>query len=475
MSRTSPVPMNVLVLHCHDLGRFLGTYGHHTVRSPHLDRFATESVLFENAYATAPQCSPARASLFTGQYPQRNGVMGLTHQPFDWDLTDPSSHLATKLRGHGYRTELIGVHHESRALDDAEIATRLGFDVVQSYGAGGARSDASAPVVTQRTLDALRSYGRTGEPFYLQVGFFEPHRNPDPDDDDSGVMGFLGGYIEPDASLGVEVPPYMRDDAGARQEIAELQGAVHYLDRHVGDVLTALEEVGLAERTIVVFTTDHGLALPRAKCTLYGPGLAVALMIRVPNRSAWRGVRASGPVSHLDVRPTLIELLGLLPDGDADGVSLVSQIEDGWEDDGRRIFGQLTYHDYYSPRRSIRMATHSLIVNFDNAPTPMDSSQSWFRRSAVRDLKGGGIRTSPLVELYDLQSDPHEEHNLAASLDLRDTMNRLLCELLQWMRQVDDPLLTMTPRSPHHAQALQLLEAAEAPAAPAATAQPSTL
>lgn len=270
---TMTTARNILLLHCHDLGRFLGAYKVPTVVSPHLDALAAQSTLFEAAFATAPHCSPARASLFTGTYPQTNGVLGLTHDPFGWDLTDPATHLAGLLGAAGYTTELIGVHHESRVLPDDVVAERLGFDRVRS---GGDRD-----VVVERTVEALDRAAAVDAPFYLQVGFHEPHRTPSRNDR-PGVMGFLGDTVTADDSLGITVPPYLRDDEGAREEIAELQGAVRHMDEGVGSILSHLDALGLSDDTIVVFTTDHGLALPRAKCTLYDPGLEVALMMRVP-------------------------------------------------------------------------------------------------------------------------------------------------------------------------------------------------
>lgn len=454
------IRQNLLILHCHDLGRFLGAYGVQTVSTPNLDALAARSAVFDDAFATSPQCSPARASLFIGTYPQRNGVLGLTHSPFDWDLADPSSHLATRLKREGFRTHLIGVQHESRVLDEDVVAQRLGFDHVESTGAGGSRSERSGIVVGDRAIDALSRYAGDSRPFYLQVGFFEPHRAPDPRDE-PGVMGFLGGYIEPDSSRGHGVPGYLRDDDGARAEIAELQGAVRYLDEHVGRVLDAVERLGLADETIVVFTTDHGLALPRAKCTLYDPGLEVALIVHAPGRHAWSGVRVGGLVSHLDVRPTVLGLLGLRPDDDPDGTSLVPVVESA-ATAHPQVFGQLTYHDYYSPRRSVRSDKYKLIVNFDNAPNPMDATQSWLRRSSVRDLTKGGMRTSPLVELYDLEVDPGEELDIAASPRNARIRDELAAAMLGWMRDVDDPLLSQGPRSPHHAAAVQFLTTAGA-------------
>jgi N-sulfoglucosamine sulfohydrolase len=450
-------PRNVLLLHCHDLGRFLGTYGVTTVSTPHLDRFADGAVVFEQAFATSPTCSPSRASLFTGAYPQRTGVLGLTHEPFGWDLHDPSTHVAHRLRRHGYRTELVGVHHESLVLPDEQVAARLGFDQVRS---GGARD-----TVVERALEAIESAAHDGRPFYLQAGFHEPHRTPT-DRDRPGVMGFLGDGFGPDLRRGHTVPPYLHDDAGAREEIAELQGAVGHMDAGVGAILARLDDLGLTESTVVVFTTDHGLALPGAKCTLYDAGLGVALMARVPGRPDWVGRRVADAVSHVDVLPTLLDVLGLPPVAEAPGTSLVPLVEHGVP--ARRFtFGQQSHHVYYDPKRSVRSATHKLVVNFGNAPRAMDPTQSWVHRSRPADLRVPTIATSRVIELYDLARDPHELDDLAPGLAegadpaLGATFAELGRALLDWMEETDDPLLTSDPGSARHRLALDTLRTAE--------------
>ncbi|GAA1823760.1 sulfatase family protein [Agromyces salentinus] len=443
---------NVLIIHCHDLGRFLGTYGVETVSTPNLDALAAESTVFEQAFSTAPHCSPARASLFTGTYPQQNGVLGLTHEPFGWDLHDPSTHVAHRLRTVGYRTELVGVHHESRTLPDHEVAARLGFDRVRT---GGDRD-----IVAERAVDALEAAAAAGTPFYLQVGFTEPHRSPS-ERDPVGVMGFLGDHVEPDRSRGITVPPFLRDDEGARTEIAELQGAVRAMDEGVGRVLRRLTALGLDDSTVVVFTTDHGLALPRAKCTLYDAGTGVALLVRVPGREGWAARRIDELVSHVDVLPTLFELLGLPDQASVAGNSLVPVVETGAHARAH-AFGQLSYHTYYDPKRSVRSRTHKLIVNFSNAPRAMDPTQSWVHRSLPADLTGPTIGTSAVVELYDLRTDPEETANVVDDAAQRAAFSALAAALLGWMRDTRDPLLDPTPEPSRHRLAIATLEEAAA-------------
>src|SRR5947209_3447483 len=104
---------NILLLTCHDLGRFLGCYGVTTVGSPNLDRLAAEGVRLTRAFSTSCGCSPSRGALATGRYPHANGVMGLTHPPFGWDLHPDERHIAQILREAGYDTHLFGFQHVS--------------------------------------------------------------------------------------------------------------------------------------------------------------------------------------------------------------------------------------------------------------------------------------------------------------------------------------------------------------------------
>lgn len=441
---------SILLLHCHDLGRHLGALGARTVRTPNLDRLAAEGVVCEQMFASAPQCSPSRASLFTGRWPHANGVMGLTHRGFAWDLNPDEVHLAARLAEVGHRCELVGVQHETRPVDAETVAARLGHHRAQPGG--------TAEVVADRTVEALHRLA--GEPFFLQVGFYEPHRTPGRRDA-PGVMGFLGDHVEPDASLGIEVPRYLVDDAPAREEVAELQGAIHHLDTQVGRVLDTLDALGIAESTVVVFTTDHGLALPRAKCSLYDPGLEIACLLRWP-AAGWTGGRRLGHLlTNLDVLPTLVEALQLPPRGrPVQGRSFLALLEGRPERyrPAEAVFGELTYHDYYDPRRTVRTERHRLVVNFSAAPEFMDPSQGWRRRcTPVPGAPHPHTTYHPDVELYDVEQDPFQLRDLAEDPVHAAPRDHLLDLLADWMRRTEDPLLAGAVTSPSHRRSLTLL------------------
>lgn len=443
---------NILLLHCHDLGRFLSCYGIDTVTTPNLDALAADGVRFDDAFCTAPQCSPSRAALFTGRYPHSTGVMGLTHK--GWDLHADERHVAALLGAAGYHTSLVGIHHESRRRPDTEIAAQLGFDEVDTLG--GTHYDRRAELVADRIVAALAERARhRDQSFYLQAGLLEPHRLQDPEPD-RDAMGFTGGYIEPDTSRGITIPGYLTDDAGTATEIAELQGAVAYADTAIGRILTALDDFELTDDTIVVFTTDHGLALPAAKGTLRDPGLETALIVRAPSLG-WTGGRVvDGLVSNVDIVPTLLDAVRVPIPANVHGRSIAATIAGReWEPRGR-VFGELTFHDFYDPQRCVRTDRHKLIVHFDRClPHTSAATQSWRPRSTPVSQRLAAV--PPMVELYDLTDDPLELTNIAADPGQEPIVEELRRHLLHWMATTFDPLLDGAVTAPSQEGALRFV------------------
>src|SRR3712207_4225358 len=149
--------------------------------------------------------------------------MGLTHGAFAWDLHPDELHIAQILAAHGYATTIVGLHHEARSVE------RCGFQEIVPQGHG--------EEMTAAALAKMAEYAATNQPFYVQVGYHEPHRAPSHGPDADVTMGFLSDYLQPDDELGVTIPGWLQDSPSARDEMAELQGAIHYLDRSVGGLL----------------------------------------------------------------------------------------------------------------------------------------------------------------------------------------------------------------------------------------------
>lgn len=408
---------NVLIVHWHDLGRYLGVYGHPDVSSPRLDRLAAEGILFTRAHATAPLCSPSRGSLFTGRYPQSNGLIGLAHH--GWEYRSGVRTLPQILTGAGWYSALFGMQHET------SYPQRLGFDEFDV-------SNSYCEYVVDRASEWLRegTEDLAGQPFLLTAGFFETHR-PYPRD-----------RYQPADGARVDPPGYLPDTPEVRDDLASFYGSIATADAAVGRLLDTLAETGLDATTWVVFFTDHGPAFPRAKSTLYDAGTGIGMIIRPP------GGRAVAPrvydelFSGVDLLPTLLGLLGLEVPPDVDGVSHARALLEPGRDAvpvRDHVYATKTYHDSFDPIRAIRTKEYSYIENY--APRalldlPLDIEESPSGHAVAPFITG----PRPKRELYDLRADPTETTNLLAGADARadEVAADLAVRLHDWRQRTGD-------------------------------------
>lgn len=404
---------NIVIIITHDTGDYLGCYGH-AVATPHLDRFAATGVRCDRAFCTAPQCSPSRASLITGLYPHTNGMMGLAHR--EWELHPEVRCLPHYLDDAGYRTALFGFQHES------SDPRRLGYQSIDT-------SSIEAADVARGVSAYLDSHP-TG-PFFVMAGFTETHRPFD-----------RPGY-DADPPERVTVPPYLPDLPPIREELGQFQGLVKAADDAVGTILAALDRHPEREQTIVIFTTDHGIAMPRAKGTLFDPGIRTALLLR------WPAVLPGGRVldellSNVDLLPTLLDAADLpMPDG-LHGRSFLPLLRGAPYRPHDHLFVELTWHDRYNPMRGARTDQYKYIQSFSTAPLvylPRDILTSPSGEAVVQHYYGT-IR--PAEELYDLVTDPLEMENVATDPAHSGVLATLRHLVHDWMVATNDPL----PRGP---------------------------
>lgn len=407
---------NILVITCHDLGRWLSCFGHPTVVSPNVDRLAAQGAVFPHHFATAPHCSPARATLATGRFPNGHGVMGLTHDPFGWDLGPHEITIARILRRAGYRSDLFGLQHISPRV------TRLGFDHVHPLGG----PTALAQPVAAQVVEFLSTLATTPHPRYIEVNLEQVHRP------------FEQGDPLP-FTAPVEVPPYLGSSREAREEMAGLHGAIRYADGAIGRIVDAFDGSRLATNAVVVFVADHGIAMPRAKCTLYDPGIEAAVVLRAGDQSLRGGRVHPGLCSGIDILPTLCELAGVVPPARVQGRSLLAMARGGPPRDA--IFAEKTMHWYADPMRLIRTAEWAFIRNFEvcyEVEVPGDVQEgALFRANPSRYHN----QPHPPRELYDLRADPWQLTNVAEQSRYRQIRQQLEERLLRWMRVTGDPLL----------------------------------
>ena len=407
---------NILYIHSHDTGRYIQPFGH-AVATPNLQRLAESGVLFRQAFCAAPTCSPSRAALLTGQCAHSSGMLGLAHH--GWKPHDYKQHIIHTLKTVGFHSALAGMQHIAVGPNAAQT---IGYD--QLLETPGGRAEAVSEAAVQ-FLDNAPT-----QPFFLDVGFMETHILPG-----DSLFG-----CEPGDSRYVRPPASLPDSPRTRQDFADFKVAAARLDAAIGRVLDALERNGLAQSTLVISTTDHGLPLPGMKCTLTDHGIGVSLILRGPK--PFDGGRVcDAMVSHIDVFPTVCDWLQIEPPAWLQGRSLLPLLRGEVESVNEQIFAEVTHHAAYQPQRAVRTQRWKYIRQFAPRTKPVMPNVD---DSPSKDLwveHNWRERTVAPEALFDLMFDPNEAHNLAHD----EAHSKVLCEMRErletWMRETDDPIL----------------------------------
>ena len=272
---------NILYIHSHDTGRYLQPYGF-GIPTPNLQQLAEQGVLFRHAYCAAPTCSPSRAALMTGQSPHNAGMLGLANRHFI--LGDFSQHIVHTLKPAGYTTALAGIQHlAGSALHRG--AAEIGYDQILTTKHQEAHTAA---------IDFIQS--APSQPFFLTVGFFETHR------EFPAQHQVNPAYLQP--------PLPLPDSPQIRQDMANYIAMAGILDDKIGGVIKALDDSDLRQNTLIIYTTDHGLAFPGMKCNLTDAGIGVALIMQGPSPFD-RPKVIDAMVSQIDIFPTICQLLNI--------------------------------------------------------------------------------------------------------------------------------------------------------------------
>ncbi len=409
-AQTGAARPNIVYIHSHDSGRYLQPYGQ-AVKTPNLQRLASESVLFRRAFSGAPTCSPSRSVLLTGQCAHENGMLGLAHRGFA--LYDYRKHIVHTLRTAGYRSVLAGLQHVAAKPET------IGYDDILRP------KSTSAVDVAPGAAAFLDS--RPRQPFFLDVGFFETHREfhqPGAAED--------ARYIQP--------PVPIPDTPETRADMAGYHASARVLDEGVGRVLAALERNGLADNTIVISTTDHGVSFPLMKCNLEDNGWGVSLIVRGPG--AFRGGRVSDAlVSQIDVFPTLCDTLAIDRPAWLEGKSLMPVLRGEKSEVNDEIFAEVTYHAAYEPKRAVRTGCWKYIRRFGMRRSPVLPNCDDGLSKSLWLEHGWKNQQLPMESLYDLVFDPTEHRSLLDDSSAAEALADMRGRLDRWMRRTNDPIL----------------------------------
>jgi arylsulfatase A-like enzyme len=428
----------------------VGCYGNLEVKTPNLDRLASQGMRFDRTYVACPQCVPSRAAIMTGRSPVRIAMTRFT-APLPADVVT----YPEVLKAQGYFAGVAGrTYHldgeaqtpESKAVfESRDLKTfpkRLDF-VKQT----GRREDMIAQY--REFLDAVPK----GKPFFLQLCFSDPHRVHD------------APPVHDPARL--RLPAHYPDTPAVRADFARYYDEIARLDGDVGTVLSDLETRGLSGKTIVAFMGDNGASQLRGKGTLYEFGIRVPLLVR------WPGVvkaekSSDALVSGEDLAPTFLEAAGASVPGEMTGRSFLKLLR-GEPFEGRKyVFSERGAHGSSLPTgsngfdlaRCVVSKRYKLIYNalWQIPYVPVDFNNDAFWKELQEMNAAGKLSPEmsrvyfsparPMFELYDLQDDPREFENLAGKKDSAEVEHELKAALQEWMILERDFLPLPIPRGP---------------------------
>lgn len=394
----------------------LGTHGNRWLKTPHLDQFAKQSVELTN-FHVSPVCSPTRASLMTGRYNYRTGVVD-TFLGRSLMFADETT-LAEMLAGAGYATGIFGKWHlgdnyPMRAIDQGfrEALVLKGGGLRQPSDPPGGHGYFDPPLMHNGRLEATSGYcsdlfagaamefierNRAGR-FFVYLAFNAPHSPLEVPDED--VAPYRHMHLTADDWSGQGHPPDGPFDA---EQTAKVYGMIANLDRNFGRVMSKLDELKLTDNTIVVFLTDNGpqqarynAGLHGSKGSVYEGGIRVPCFLRWPAKLTG-GRRVEQLSAHIDLAPTLLEACGITPRDDV-------------RFDGRSLWPLLTGRTDNRPERTLFFQWHR-----GDRPERLRACAAVNDRWKLVQPRGAGDKPpdTKVCELYDLPHDPFELHDVA--------------------------------------------------------------
>ena len=479
----SAAERNIIFFITDDEGLTSGCYGDPVAVTPSLDALAKDGTLFRYAYATTASCSASRSVIMSGLHNHKNGQFGHQHHYHKFasfhDVVSLS--LPRVLADVGYRTAHIGKYH---------VAPEEVFRF-QTYLKGNTRNAVQmAEQCREFLLD--RSDDR---PFFLYFATSDPHRGGGIDADSPLDLkpdrfgnrpnrgshdGVEEVFFDPDR---VPVPAFLPDTPETRAELAQYYQSCARVDQGLGRLIEILKQAGLYDKTLIVYTSDNGIAFAGAKTTVYEPGLRMPFVVRNPYEPR-RGVISNALISHIDITPSLLDFAGgldpktngpkqwvnpnkywqqrgeALRDNRGGGFQFRSYHGKSWipilgnpdAEHWDTLFASHTFHEIqmYYPMRVVRDKQYKLIWNIAHPlPYPF-ASDLWVSSSWRAQYQQGpdamyGQRTvaqyiqRPQFELYDMQRDPDEAVNLAADPEYADVLKQYQEKLKAFQKQTEDP------------------------------------
>ncbi len=407
-------PPNILWITAEDLSPFLGCYGDPNAITPNLDRLASEGVLFQNAFANAPVCAPARSTIITGMYPPG---LGTQHMRSMNKVPDFVRLYPGYLRDAGYYCT------NNQKKDYNLVEKTEEWD--ESSGTAHYRNRAP------------------GQPFFAIFNLTVCH--------ESCIHRTLEKLVHDPAA--VELPPYHPDIPEVRHDWAQHYDKITVMDSLAGEILAELDASGLADSTIVFFYGDHGGITGRSKRFMYVTGLRVPMIVRVPEpykhlAPGRAGSETKQMVSFADLAPTLLNIAGIpipdhmqgnafmgpdQPDASSYAYTFRGRMDERYDFSRGTFSEDFHYIINYMPHRIYAQHVEYLW----RAPS-MRAWEKAYLNGECNSAQSLFFRTKPFEELYDRRADPWEVNNLAADPAYADVLEALRTATRDWQLGIRD-------------------------------------
>lgn len=414
---------NIIYIHTHDSGRMFSPYGY-LLETPNIEDFAKKSHVFTQAFSVSPTCSPSRAALFTSRYPHENGMIGLCNRGFM--MNDYKEHFVRILNKENYRTILCGIQHEASHFNNPELGGKIiGYkeNITTNINLREIKDKRGWDEANkENVIKWLKNYNNE-ENFFLSFGFFATHR-PYPN-------------VENRTEIPLICPHGFPNVENIRKDFKEYNESAKHLDKCFGEIIRAIKEKNLWEDSMIIFSTDHGIAYPFGKSSLSDLGLGVSLMIKLPNSE--EAVVHDSLVSHLDIWPTFCDYLEIkLPAAGLRGESLRPIMEGIKDEIHQELYFEMNFHTTYEPARAIRTKRYKYIEYMGDSSAfhlsniNESSVKEYYVELGLKDKK------KEKIQLYDLKYDPDEKNNLVNSLNYQKIRENLSRKLSKWRKETHD-------------------------------------
>lgn len=438
---------NVILFVADDHGTdALGCYGNTVIKTPNLDKLATEGTLFNNAYCTSASCAASRSVILSGKFGHATGSYGHVHDYHHFSTYDTETSLPVIMEKAGYETARIGKYH-------------VAPEKVYHFNTVLEADPRNTVEMANKCKDVLASE----KPFFLYFCTDDPHRGhpfePEQWDTPNSFGNKKEGYVGVETieynPKDVLVPSFLPDTKESREEIAQYYQSVSRIDQGFGKLMKMLKDTGKDKNTIVIYISDNGMAFPGAKTTVSEPGIKLPCIIKNPTNTA-KGISNEAMISWVDLTPTILDMANISFEkeqfhGKSFNAIINKTNPEGWNE----IYASHTFHEItmYYPMRVVRSGDYKLIWNIAwrlEYPFASDlwASSTWqgIYRNKIEYFGPRKVQDylfRPEFELYDLSKDPEERNNLVGNKDFEEKLESLKTKLKGFQTKTKDPWMIM--------------------------------